>query len=207
MDYLEALKKRYSVKKFDPAKKVSPEILQRILEAGKLSASSMGLQPYTILVVESREMLQNLIPAFYNPSQIASCSHLIVIVSKKNIEGSYVDGYFRHISEVREIPVENLGSFRKNIESYTDSNADVQIWAEKQSYIVLGNLMFAAALEHVDSCPMEGFRKEIIEQILAINTQKESIAVTLAIGYRSEDDEFQKMKKVRKPDEKLFKFI
>ncbi|MGZ5264928.1 MAG: NAD(P)H-dependent oxidoreductase [Kaistella sp.] len=207
MDYLEALKKRYSVKKFDPAKKVSPEIVQRILEAGKLSASSMGLQPYTILIVESREMLQNLIPAFYNPSQIASCSHLIVIVSKKNIEGSYVDGYFRHISEVREIPVENLGSFRKNIESYTDSNADVQIWAEKQSYIVLGNLMFAAALEHVDSCPMEGFRKKIIEQILAINTQKESIAVTLAIGYRSEDDEFQKMKKVRKPDEKLFKFI
>ncbi|MGZ5272841.1 MAG: NAD(P)H-dependent oxidoreductase [Kaistella sp.] len=207
MDYLEALKKRYSVKKFDPAKKVSPEIVQRILEAGKLSASSMGLQPYTILIVESREMLQNLIPAFYNPSQIASCSHLIVIVSKKNIEGSYVDGYFRHISEVREIPVENLGSFRKNIESYTDSNADVQIWAEKQSYIVLGNLMFAAALEHVDSCPMEGFRKEIIEQILAINTQKESIAVTLALGYRSEDDEFQKMKKVRKPDEKLFKFI
>ena len=207
MDYLEALKKRYSVKKFDPAKKVSAEIVQRILEAGKLSASSMGLQPYTILIVESREMLQNLIPAFYNPSQIASCSHLIVIVSKKNIEGSYVDGYFRHISEVREIPVENLGSFRKNIEIYTDSNADVQIWAEKQSYIVLGNLMFAAALEHVDSCPMEGFRKEIIEQILAINTQKESIAVTLAIGYRSEDDEFQKMKKVRKPDEKLFKFI
>ncbi|MGZ5210944.1 MAG: NAD(P)H-dependent oxidoreductase [Kaistella sp.] len=207
MDYLEALKKRYSVKKFDPAKKVSPDIVQRILEAGKLSASSMGLQPYTILIVESREMLQNLIPAFYNPSQIASCSHLIVIVSKKNIEGSYVDGYFRHISEVREIPVENLGSFRKNIESYTESNADVQIWAEKQSYIVLGNLMFAAALEHVDSCPMEGFRKEIIEQILAINTQKEGIAVTLAIGYRSEDDEFQKMKKVRKPDEKLFKFI
>lgn len=207
MDYLEALKTRYSVKKFDPAKKVSPEIVQRILEAGKLSASSMGLQPYTILIVESREMLQNLIPAFYNPSQIVSCSHLIVIVSKKNIEGSYVDGYFRHISEVREIPVENLGTFRKNIESYTESNTDVQLWAEKQSYIVLGNLMFAAALEHVDSCPMEGFRKEIIEQILAINTQKESIAVTLALGYRSEDDEFQKMKKVRKPDEKLFKFI
>lgn len=207
MDYLEALKKRYSVKKFDPAKKVSAEIVQRILEAGKLSASSMGLQPYTILIVESREMLQNLIPAFYNPSQIASCSHLIVIVSKKNIEGSYVDGYFRHISEVREIPVENLGTFRKNIESYTESNTDVQLWAEKQSYIVLGNLMFAAALEHVDSCPMEGFRKEIIEQILAINTQKEGIAVTLALGYRSEDDEFQKMKKVRKPDEKLFKFI
>ncbi|MGZ5188677.1 MAG: nitroreductase family protein, partial [Kaistella sp.] len=61
------LKKRYSVKKFDPAKKVSAEIVQRILEAGKLSASSMGLQPYTILIVESREMLQNLFLHFIIP--------------------------------------------------------------------------------------------------------------------------------------------
>lgn len=207
MDYLQALRKRYSVKKFDPAKKVSPEVLRNILEAGKLSASSLGLQPYKIFVVESDEMLKNLVPSFHNPSQISTCSHLIVIVSKKNIEANYVDGYFRHISEIREIPVENLGLFRKNIDTYTETNENVHLWAEKQTYIVLGNLMFAAALEQVDSCPMEGFKKENIEKTLNIDTEKESVAVTLALGYRSPDDEFQKMKKVRKPDEKLFKFI
>ncbi|UFK98884.1 NAD(P)H-dependent oxidoreductase [Kaistella faecalis] len=207
MDYLQALQKRYSVKKFDPAKKVSPEVLRNILEAGKLSASSLGLQPYKIFVVESDEMLKNLVPSFHNPSQISTCSHLIVIVSKKNIEASYVDGYFRHISEIREIPVENLGMFRKNIDNYTETNENVHLWAEKQTYIVLGNLMFAAALEQVDSCPMEGFIKEKIEKTLSIDIQKESVAVTLALGYRSPDDDFQKMKKVRKPDEKLFKFI
>ncbi len=207
MDYLQALQKRYSVKKFDPAKKVSPEVLRNILEAGKLSASSLGLQPYKIFVVESDEMLKNLVPSFHNPSQISTCSHLIVIVSKKNIEASYVDGYFKHISEIREIPVENLGMFRKSIDTYTETNENVHLWAEKQTYIVLGNLMFAAALEQVDSCPMEGFKKENIEKTLNIDTEKESVAVTLALGYRSPDDEFQKMKKVRKPDEKLFKFI
>lgn len=207
MDYLRALQKRYSVKKFDPAKKVSPEVLRNILEAGKLSASSLGLQPYKIFVVESDEMLKNLVPSFHNPSQISTCSHLIVIVSKKNIEANYVDGYFRHISEIREIPMENLGMFRKSIDTYTETNENVHLWAEKQTYIVLGNLMFAAALEQVDSCPMEGFKKENIEKTLNIDTEKESVAVTLALGYRSPDDEFQKMKKVRKPDEKLFKFI
>ena len=207
MDYLRALQKRYSVKKFDPAKKVSPEVLRNILEAGKLSASSLGLQPYKIFVVESDQMLKNLVPSFHNPSQISTCSHLIVIVSKKNIEASYVDGYFRHISEIREIPVENLGLFRKNSDTYTETNENVHLWAEKQTYIVLGNLMFAAALEQVDSCPMEGFIKEKIEKTLSIDIQKESVAVTLALGYRSPDDDFQKMKKVRKPDEKLFKFI
>lgn len=207
MDYLEALQKRYSVKKFDPSKEVSSHILDNILQAGKLSASSLGLQPYKILVVESKEMLGKLVPAFYNSSQISTCSKLIVIVSKKTIDGRYVDGYFRHISEVREIPLENLSLFRKNIESYTETTIDIQSWAEKQSYIVLGNLMFAAALEKIDSCPMEGFKKDLMEEILELDTQNESVAVTLALGYRSEEDDFQKLKKVRKPDEKLFKFI
>ena len=80
MDYLEALQKRYSVKKFDPSKEVSSQILQNILQAGKLSASSLGLQPYKILVVESKEMLEKLFPAFHNASQISSCSKLIVVV-------------------------------------------------------------------------------------------------------------------------------
>ena len=207
MDYLEALQKRYSVKKFDPSKEVSSQILQNILQAGKLSASSLGLQPYKILVVESKEMLEKLFPAFHNASQISSCSKLIVIVSKKTVDRSYIDGYFRHISEVREIPVENLSPFRRNIESYTESNVDVQAWADKQSYIVLGSLIFAAAMEEVDSCTMEGFKKDLIEEILGLDTEKESVAVTLALGYRSEDDDFQRLKKVRKPDEKLFKFI
>ncbi len=207
MDYLDALQKRYSVKKFDKKKKVSPEIIKNILEAGKLSASSLGLQPYKILVAESEEAKEKLVTAFYNPSQISTCSHLIVIISKKNMEGNYVDGYFRHISEVREIPVENLNLFRKNVDSYTENNTEVQTWAEKQSYIVLGNLMFAAALENVDTCPMEGFKQERIDEILEIDTSKEKVAVTLAIGYRAQDDHFQNLKKVRKPDEKLFKFI
>ena len=207
MDYLEALQKRYSVKKFDDQKKISPEILKNILEAGKLSASSLGLQPYKIIVVETDGMKEKLIPAFHNPSQISTCSHLIVIISKKIVEGSYVDGYFRHISEVREIPIENLDLFRKNINSYTENNTEVQSWAEKQSYIVLGNLLFAAALENVDTCPMEGFNQEKIDEILELDIEKEKVAVTLAIGYRSEEDHFQNLKKVRKPDEKLFKFI
>jgi nitroreductase len=83
----------------------------------------------------------------------------------------------------------------------------VHLWAEKQAYIVLGNLIFAAALEQVDTCPMEGFKAEILEEILGMDPEKEKVAVTLALGYRSEEDHFQHMKKVRKPDEKLFKFL
>jgi nitroreductase len=207
MNYLEALSRRYSVKKFN--KEIIPqETLHNILESGKLSASSLGLQPYKIVVVESETMKQKLIPAFYNPSQISTCSHLIVIISKKTVEENYLNGYFRHISEVRETPLETLDPFRNSIDQHIQKNKDdIFNWAEKQSYIVLANLMYAAAIENIDTCPMEGFRQDVIEEILEINPETEKVTVTLALGYRSEEDHFQHLKKVRKPDEKLFKFI
>ncbi|SDL85150.1 NAD(P)H-dependent oxidoreductase [Chryseobacterium taihuense] len=209
MNYLEALSRRYSVKKFNPDIKVPESILLNILESGKLSASSQGLQPYKIFVIQSNDMLQKLIPAFYNPSQIKTCSHLIVIVSKKVIEDHYINGYFNHISEIRNIDLEQLTSFKNNINQHINQQTENQLlnWAEKQSYIVLANLMYAAALESVDTCPMEGFRQEVLEKILEIDSEIEKVTVTLAIGYRSQEDHFQHMKKVRKPNEKLFKFI
>ncbi|MEC3877241.1 NAD(P)H-dependent oxidoreductase [Chryseobacterium salviniae] len=208
MNYLEALSRRYSVKKFN-TEIIPRETLHNILESGKLSASSLGLQPYKILIVESKEMKEKLIPAFYNPSQVSTCSHLIVIISKKILDESYINGYFRHISEVRETPEEKLDLFRKSISQHINQKTHDEIfnWAEKQSYIVLANMMYAAAMENIDTCPMEGFRQDLIEEILEINPDSEKATVALALGYRSEEDHFQHMKKVRKPNEKLFKFI
>lgn len=209
MDYLKALQKRYSVKKFDEEKKISHDILKRILEAGRLSVSSLGLQPYKMLVVESQEMLQKLNAAFYNPSQISTCSHLVVLVSKKTIEGEYLEKYFEHIKNVRNIPLENLVGFRSSIDTYMSIKDQDSLleWNERQSYIVLSNLIFAAALEEVDTCPMEGFKQDVIDEILGINPEHEKVSVTLALGYRADDDVFQTMKKVRKPEDMLFKFL
>ena len=209
MNYLDALNKRYSVKKFDAEKIVSPDALYHILEAARLSASSLGLQPYQLIIVQSPEMKEKLIPAFYNPSQISTCSHLIAIVSKNTIGPEYIGSYFNTISETREISLESLNPFKESISNHIErlTTEEVMTWADKQCYIVLGNLMFAAALENVDTCPMEGFRQDQIDEILGLDTAIEKVAVTLAIGYRSEEDEFQNFKKVRKPTEKLFKFI
>ena len=209
MNYLEALNQRYSVKKFEKGLQVPADILGNILEAGKLSASSLGLQPYRIIVAESNGIKEKLIPAFYNPTQISTCSHLLIIVSNNEIKEEYVGNYFNDISKTREIPLEDLNPFKESISKHmnTLSREEMMSWSQKQSYIVLGNLMFAAALEKIDTCPMEGYKQEKIDEILELDIQKEKVAVTLAIGYRSTEDEFQNFKKVRKPNERLFKFL
>ena len=209
MDYVQALEKRYSVKKFDCDRKVSHQQLNRILEAGRLSVSSLGLQPYKILVVQSEEMLKKCIPAFYNSSQISTCSHLVLLVSKKSIDEGYINRYFDHITKVRNIAADSLLSFRSSISNFIQTKDENSLlhWTEKQAYIVLGNLIFASALEEVDTCPMEGYDAEKLQQILGVNVASERISVALALGFRAKDDVFQSMKKVRKPDENLFTFI
>lgn len=208
MNYLEALNWRYSVKKFD-GRKISSEKLNNILEAGRLSVSSLGLQPYHLLVVENDETIQKLIPAFYNPSQISTCSHLIVLVSKTHINKEYVDNYFSHIINERGVTLEQLSAFRNNINQFLENytQKELESWSEKQNYIVLGSLIMASAEEKIDTCPMEGFKTEILEDVLKIDKENEKVAVVLALGYRAEDDIFQNFKKVRKPVDKFIKFI
>lgn len=208
MNYLEALNWRYSVKKFD-GKKITPEALDNILEAGRLSVSSQGLQPYHLIVIGDDDTLRKLAPAFYNPSQISTCSHLIVLVSKTNINQDYVDNYFTHIVNERGITLEQLSSFKKNINQLLNhyTQQELENWSEKQSYIMLGSMIMAAAQESVDTCPMEGFSQDIIEDVLHIDKNNEKVSVVLALGYRAEDDIFQDFKKVRKPADKFIKFF
>lgn len=208
MNYLEALRWRYSVKKFS-GEKISKVALENILEAGRLSVSSMGLQPYKLIVVESDEEIKRLIPAFYNESQISTCSHLVAIVSKTKIDPDYVDAYFAHISDERGIDMETLSVFRNNIDKFVSSYDTNTLchWSEKQAYILLGTMITAAAEEMVDTCPMEGFRHDKLSEALNLNLLEERVAVVLALGKRADDDAFQNLKKIRKPLDKFIKFI
>ena len=54
MEFKNIVKERYAVKKFDSEKKVSQENLSELLEMIKLSASSFGLQPFKVIVVEDK---------------------------------------------------------------------------------------------------------------------------------------------------------
>ena len=54
------LKWRYATKKFDASKKIDQEDLEALLEGVQLSASSYGLQPYQIFVIENPEIREKL---------------------------------------------------------------------------------------------------------------------------------------------------
>lgn len=207
--YLEDLNWRYAAKKFDSTKKVSQQDLDTILSAAQLSASSYGLQPYKILVIQDKETREKLKLASWNQSQITDASHLLVIANKVDFDGSLVDDYIQRVATTRNIPLESLDKYGAFVKSGITSMPAEQkaIWTAKQTYIVLANILSAAANLRIDNCPMEGFEAQKYNEILDLDNQGLNASVIVTIGYRAQDDQTQHQPKVRTSKKDLIEYI
>ena len=207
--YIDSLNWRYATKKFDADKKVSQEDLETLLEATTLSASSFGLQPYKIFVVEDAEIRSKLRPFAWDQSQITEASHLIVLANQNSFGPELVEEYVDNVSETRGIPAAGLKGYSDFMKSkLVPLSEDAKaVWTAKQTYIALGNLLSAAAINKIDACPMEGFDAEQFNNILGLTDKGLNTSVLVAVGYRSEEDETQHYKKVRKSKENLITHI
>lgn len=206
MDYLTQLNWRYATKRMNGGK-VPQEKIDRILEAIRLSASSMGLQPYTVLIIENEELRKKIRPVSYNQPQITEASHLLVFAAWKDIPAEKVDAYIRLISSERNVPESSLDDFKKMILGAAAGKDAESLfnWNAHQAYIALGSGMVAAAMEEVDSTPMEGFDPQALDKILKLEEKGLKSVAMLALGYRDADaDYLTGMKKVRRAKEDLF---
>lgn len=208
-NYIENLNWRYATKQFDPSKKISETTEKKLLESLKLSASSYGLQPYEILIVKDEEVRNQLKAAAWNQSQITDSSFLIIFANYRKITSQHLEDYLNNISETRNIPREKLKGMEDMISNTVLSFGEQQqqIWASKQTYIALGNLLSAAAEFRVDTCPMEGFDNREFDKILGLEKKNLTTSVIAAVGIRSSEDAMQHLEKVRKNDSELFHTI
>ncbi|WP_010228740.1 NAD(P)H-dependent oxidoreductase [Gillisia marina] len=207
--YIEDLNWRYATKKFDANKEVSSEDLEKLLEAIQLTASSYGLQPYEVIVIKDAALREELKAHSWNQTQITDASEVIVFANKTQITSAYVDSYLNDIASTRSLKLEDLDGLKGMLESTIlklDAE-DQSLWAAKQAYIALGNLLSAAANLKIDTCPMEGFDATKYDELLNLKEKGLTTAVIATIGYRSEDDQTQFAAKVRKSKNDLINTI
>jgi len=197
MSLIQQLEWRYATKQMS-GEKVPAEKLNTILRATQLSASSYGLQPYTILVIEDAATKEKLAPAAYNQPQIVASSQLLVFCAWTDITEKEIAAYIENIAKTRNIDAEHLAGFKAMMEG-TIGNLTVeqkQTWASKQIYIALGTALVAAASEKVDATPMEGFNAQQFDDILGLAAKGLKSVVILPLGYRAADDQLASTAKV-----------
>jgi nitroreductase len=195
-DILDGLNWRYATKKFDSTKKISDNNFETLLKSLQLSASSYGLQPWKFIVVKNRDILEKLVPISWNQKQITDCSHFIVFAGLKSITPEYIDKHIENTAKVRNIDLSGLEDYKSLMNNNLVNIKDVE-WSARQAYIALGTLMLSASLLNIDSCPMEGLDPEKYDEILDMKSSDYSSLCACALGYRSDEDDYAKNKKVR----------
>lgn len=197
---------RYATKKFDTSKKISIEDLNVLKEAIRLSSSSYGVQPYKIIIVENSEIRSKLLGASYGQKQVVDASHLIVFANELNFGEEGINNFSKNMSETRGITIDSMQGYvdymKSSIIGLPEETRNT--WTAKQTYLALGNLLNAAAELKIDVTPMEGFIPAQVNEILGLNELGLNAALMAPIGYRSEEDNTQHFKKVRKSNEDLF---
>lgn len=202
---LESLEWRYATKKYSD-KKISEPDFQILKESMRLSVSSMGLQPYKIIIVDDPKLREQLKDAAYNQSALTDASHVIVFANETHIGDEQVSNYMQNIAKTRDVKIGSLNGFNNSIRGFLKnlSPEETENWARFQTYIALGNLINSAALLKIDATPMEGFDIEKFNEILDLKSQNLSVSVIATIGYRHKDDAAQHLKKVRKSEQEIF---
>ncbi len=205
---VEDLKWRYACKQFDAEKTITNQDFDTIVEALILTASSYGIQPWEFVIVENKELREQLVGASYNQAQVKDASHLIVMCRPENINEELMDGYIQNICDVRSQKPEDLESFKKMLMYVVNRTEDEKaVWAKNQIYIALGNLLTVCATMKIDTCPMEGFVPSKVDEILGLEKMGLKSVLLCPIGYRSEEDKYISIPKVRHPKEKIVKII
>ncbi|AZB29990.1 NAD(P)H-dependent oxidoreductase [Chryseobacterium balustinum] len=206
MSLIENLNWRHAVKAYDPAKKVSQEDLNTILEAARLAPTSSGLQPFRIVVVENQDLKNKMVQGALNPEVMRDSSHVLVFAAWDSYSNEKIDKVYDYTTDERDLPRGRFGSYTDKIKTMYNAQTPEQHFAHtaRQTYIALGLAMAQAAELKIDSTPAEGFSNEVVDEILGLKELGLKSVSLLYLGYRDQDNDWMaSMKKVRIPMEEF----
>ena len=160
---IEIFKRRVSTRSYDPARTISDEDFNTILEFGRLSPSSVGSEPWKFLVIQNKELREKLKPiAWGMVNTLDDASHVVIIVAKKNAR--YDSDFLLQTLAKRNLPEDQMKmaldrykKFQVHDMKIADDERALFEWTRKNTYIALGNMLTGAAMLGIDSCPLKAW--------------------------------------------------
>ncbi|MFZ9937595.1 MAG: NAD(P)H-dependent oxidoreductase [Luteolibacter sp.] len=208
-DLLAALRWRYATKQFDATRHIPAGVWDALEQSLVLTPSSFGLQPWKFIVVSDPAVRERLKLESWNQPQVTDASHFVVLTARADLATADIDAWIECLAEVQGQPVQDFARLKGMIVGFAEtmSHEARQAWNVRQVYIALGQLMTAAAILGIDTCPMEGISTAAYDRILGLQGSGHGTAVACALGYRAADDKYAEMPKARFPRERVIRQI
>ena len=194
------INQRYSCREFKESL-LKREDLEYILEAGRLSPSSLGLEPWKFLVVQDSNKKEEISKIANYQGHVKKCGAIIIILARLDFEEYFIPKLQARGMKEEELQ-KRINLYKPFIESM---NEDEKLhYAKEQTYLALGNLANAACAIGLGSCIVGGFDSKALDFYLKLDTTKERSSIMLIVG---EYENKAISQKVRFSEEEVITFL
>ncbi|TVX92385.1 nitroreductase family protein [Paenibacillus agilis] len=183
-DFKEITYGRRSVKEYDPEVKISKEEMTAILEGATKAPSSVNMQPWRFVVIESKEGKEKLAPlAKFNQTQVLTSSAVIAVFADME-NASYMDEIFSKSIELGYLPKEMKDVVMNMYKPYYDtiSAADLRDVNFIDGGLVSMQLMLVARAHGYDTNAIGGYEKDKIAEAFDMDKERYQPIMLISIG-------------------------
>ncbi|CAH0261041.1 Putative NAD(P)H nitroreductase YodC [Peribacillus sp. Bi96] len=183
-DFKEIVTGRRSIKNYDQSVKISREEMEEILTLATLAPSSINMQPWRFLVIESPEAKATLAPlARFNQNQVETSSAVIAVFGDlKNFDNA--EEIYGKAVELGYMPLDVkegiLASFAGYFENITNEQMKDVVLVD--GGLVSMQLMLAARAYGYDTNAIGGYEKDKIAEAFGLEKERYVPVMLISIG-------------------------
>ncbi|MGE6555267.1 nitroreductase family protein [Exiguobacterium artemiae] len=183
-DFMEIVKGRRSIRNYDTNVKISKEEMTQILKEATLAPSSVNMQPWRFLVIDSAEGKATLAPlAKFNQVQVETSSAVIAVFGDMNAIDQLENIYDTAVAQglmPQEVRDRQVPAIQGMYESVPASALKDSILID--SGLVSMQLMLVARAHGYDTNPIGGYEKDQIAEAFGMEKDRYVPVMLLSIG-------------------------
>ncbi len=182
--FLQIVQDRRAIRTYDENVKISQEEMSEILTAATKAPSSVNLQPWRFVVIESPEAKAKLAPlAKFNQQQVKTSSAVIAVFADMNNLDYLEEIYGKAVEHglmPQEVKDQQVPSIRNLLSAITEQANRETILID--SGLVSMQLMLTAKAYGYDTCPIGGYEKDQIAEAFDLDKDRYVPVMLLSIG-------------------------
>jgi nitroreductase len=183
-DFKEIITGRRSIRNYAPDVKIGKEEMAQILEEATLAPSSVNLQPWRFVVIDSKEGKETLAPlAKFNQRQVESSAAMIAVFVDMHSE-EYLETIYNTAVEKGFMPAEvrdqQVPAIAGLVETMTTEQKKEMFLID--AGLVSMQLMLAARAHGYDTNPIGGYEKDQIAEAFDLDKDRFYPVMLISIG-------------------------
>ncbi|ATP41124.1 nitroreductase family protein [Solibacillus sp. R5-41] len=205
MEFSKLIDKRRSANNYIKGVKLTAADLKPVFDEVKLAPSAFNLQHTEYVVILDEETKEKIREAAYGQYKVHSASGVIIVIADRYaykqtacINQGMVDLGIINETQLQQMIEENTAFYEGRGEEFMKEEAI------RNASLSAMMFMLAAKNRGLDTCPMIGFDKDKVREILEIPDTHE-IALMVTIGKEKESS--RNFRGYRKPTEEFVSFI